>query len=151
MYHRKMLALSEPLHEISNNVACATSKGSDQPAHMRLCCSLKYSMSVKLLTEQPLEFINLKGGCRDSSEFTHVKMPHFVNHMSRLKWLSRKVCESYTVLQHSHIIQNAYFLLSVLRADLPCHKILLWKLWHTGIDICDFTMGLPCYLTQNVK
>ena len=25
----------EPRHEISNNVACATSKGSDQPAHTR--------------------------------------------------------------------------------------------------------------------
>ena len=24
----------EPLHEISNNVVCAISKGSDQPAHM---------------------------------------------------------------------------------------------------------------------
>ena len=26
----------EPRHEISNNVVCATSKGSDQPAHMRI-------------------------------------------------------------------------------------------------------------------
>ena len=25
----------EPVHEISNNVVCATSKPSDQPAHMR--------------------------------------------------------------------------------------------------------------------
>ena len=25
----------EPLHEISNNVVCATRKASDQPAHMR--------------------------------------------------------------------------------------------------------------------
>ena len=25
----------EPLHEISNNVVCATSKASDQPAHTR--------------------------------------------------------------------------------------------------------------------
>ena len=25
----------EPRHEISNNVVCATSKGSDQPTHMR--------------------------------------------------------------------------------------------------------------------
>ena len=25
----------EPVHEISNNVVCATSKVSDQPAHMR--------------------------------------------------------------------------------------------------------------------
>ena len=27
--------LLEPRHEISNNVVCAISKGSDQPAHMR--------------------------------------------------------------------------------------------------------------------
>ena len=27
--------LYEPQHEISNNVVCATSKGSDQPAHKR--------------------------------------------------------------------------------------------------------------------
>ena len=26
---------NEPRHEISNNVVCATSKASDQPAHMR--------------------------------------------------------------------------------------------------------------------
>ena len=27
--------INEPAHEISNNVVCATSKASDQPAHMR--------------------------------------------------------------------------------------------------------------------
>ena len=27
--------LNEPWHEISNNVVCATSKGSDKPAHTR--------------------------------------------------------------------------------------------------------------------
>ena len=26
---------NEPVHEISNNVVCATNKASDQPAHMR--------------------------------------------------------------------------------------------------------------------
>ena len=30
-------------------------------------------MIVKLLTEHYLEFISLKGGCRGSSESTHVK------------------------------------------------------------------------------
>ena len=33
-------------------------------------------MNVKLLTEHHLEFLSLKGGCRGSSEFTLVKMPH---------------------------------------------------------------------------
>ena len=31
-------------------------------------------MSVKLLTEHHLEFLNLKGGCRGSSESTLVKI-----------------------------------------------------------------------------
>ena len=31
----KMLTIFEPVHEISNNVVCATSKASDQPALMR--------------------------------------------------------------------------------------------------------------------
>ena len=33
-------------------------------------------MIVRLLTEHHLEFLHLKGGCRGSSESTHVKMPH---------------------------------------------------------------------------
>ena len=33
-------------------------------------------MIVKLLTEHNLEFLSLKGGCKGSSESTHVKMPH---------------------------------------------------------------------------
>ena len=33
-------------------------------------------MSVNLLTEHHLEFLSLKGGCTDSTESFHVKMPH---------------------------------------------------------------------------
>ena len=33
-------------------------------------------MIVQLLIEHHLEFLGLKGGCRGSSESTHVKMPH---------------------------------------------------------------------------
>ena len=56
-------------------------KASDQPAayaqsYQNLCLSLEYSMSVKLLTEQHLEFLSLKGGCTGSPESTLVKMPH---------------------------------------------------------------------------
>ena len=39
-------------------------------------------MSVKLLTEQNLEFLSLTGGCAGSSEFTLVKMPLLENHVS---------------------------------------------------------------------
>ena len=41
-----------------------------------LCLSLEYSMGVKLLTEEYLEFLSLKGGCTGSSESTLVKMQH---------------------------------------------------------------------------
>ena len=51
-----------------------------QPAKAQIsrafCSSLEYSMSVKLHSEHHLEFLSLKGGCIDSSESTHVKMPH---------------------------------------------------------------------------
>ena len=33
-------------------------------------------MIVKLLTEDHLEFLSLKGGCTGSSESFHVKIPH---------------------------------------------------------------------------
>ena len=64
--------------EISNNVVCATSKGTDQPEHMRspiraFCCRLNI-LCVKLLTEHHLEFLSLRG--TDLSESTLVKMPH---------------------------------------------------------------------------
>ena len=38
IYNMNILLLTntnEPQHEISNNVVCATSKGSDQPTHIR--------------------------------------------------------------------------------------------------------------------
>ena len=41
-----VVALSnEPVHEISNNVVCATSKASDQPAHT---CSLIRAFTTRL-------------------------------------------------------------------------------------------------------
>ena len=73
---------NKPRLEISNNVVCATSKDSDQPAHTRslirafATCSRSNILSVKLLTEHHLEFLSLKGGCTGSSESTLVKMPH---------------------------------------------------------------------------
>ena len=35
MHEQSVEVYIEPGHEISNNVVCATSKASDQPAHMR--------------------------------------------------------------------------------------------------------------------
>ena len=69
------------MHEISNNVVCATSKGSDQPAHTRsliraFASRFEYSISVKLLTEHNLEVLSLAGSFTGSSESTLVKIPH---------------------------------------------------------------------------
>ena len=67
--------------EISNNVVCATSKASDQPAHkcslIRAFASCLNILSVKLLTEHHLEFLSLKRGYTGWSESTLVKMPHY--------------------------------------------------------------------------
>ena len=70
------LILYEPVNEISNNGVCAASKASDQPAHARSLIRAFASRFSILLTEHHLEFLSLKGGCRGSSESTHVKMPH---------------------------------------------------------------------------
>ena len=74
----------------SNNVVCATSKGSDQPSGQSFCWSLEYSMTIKLLTEHHLEFLSLKGNCTES---TLVKTPHLFkwrfaggSMMARLYW-----------------------------------------------------------------
>ena len=88
----------EPLHEISNNI-CATSKGSDQPAHTRsliraFASSFECSRIVKVLTEHHLEFLSLKGGCRGLSESTHVKMPHC--------WKSHALAQ-FSALQHGNL------------------------------------------------
>ena len=70
----------EPQHDISNNVVCAASKGSDQPEHMRSLIRAFASrlniLTPRPMTEHHLEFLSLKGGCTGSSESKHVKIPH---------------------------------------------------------------------------
>ena len=66
---------------ISNNVVCATSKCSDQPARTRslmraFASRFLYSMRVQLLTEHHLEILSLTRGCTGSSESTLDEMPH---------------------------------------------------------------------------
>ena len=58
--------INEPRHEISNNVVCATSKGSDQHAQsdQSLCLFLENSMTVQLLTDRHLEFLSFKKCCK---------------------------------------------------------------------------------------
>ena len=44
-------------------------------------------MIVKLLTEHHFQFLGLNGGCRGSSESTHVKMHIVENLMSQLNYV----------------------------------------------------------------
>ena len=79
--------------------ACAYAQ-SDQS----LCLSLEYTMIVKLQTEHHLEFVSLKGGCRGSSESTHVKMPHC--------W------KSHALAHYFYIFKTVSNVLSVLYCDV---------------------------------
>ena len=54
-------------------------------------------MSVKLLTENHLEFLSLKGGCTGSSESTLVKMSHcwkshVASHMYSIDYTDVQAC-----------------------------------------------------------
>ena len=59
-------------------------------------------MTVKLLTEQHLEFLSFKGGCRGSSESTLVKMSNC--------WKSHAL---------AHILFQAILIYSVLYVQAP--------------------------------
>ena len=60
-------------------------------------------MSVKLLTENRLEFASLKGGCTGSSESTLVKMPHCVAAQFMIYWLR---ADAYDTLGGTFISQR---------------------------------------------
>ena len=75
-------------------------------------------MIVKLLTEHHLEFLSLKGGCRGSSDSTHVKMPHC--------WKSRALAQ-------------IFILQSML---VPYLESGLWN-WTAEMLRNSYTMGCP--------
>ena len=52
------------------------SAGTYAQSDQSLCLSVEYFTTVKLLTEQHLKFISLKGGYTGSPDSTFVKMPH---------------------------------------------------------------------------
>ena len=75
-------------------------------------------MIVKLLTENYLEFLSLKGGCTGSSESTLVKMPHC--------W-------------KSHVTAQLLSEYSVTVCMMPCHFQQLS--WHFIVYYCSSTPG----------
>ena len=59
-------------------------------------------MIVKLLTEYHLEFLSLTGGCRGSSESTHVKMSHcWKSHAAAQYSFTYLVCDPNTTFAPS--------------------------------------------------
>ena len=82
----------EPWREISSNVVCATSKGSDQPAHThRLIRAFASRLNILWLLSYTgwvsFGVSKLKGGYTGMSESTPVKMPHCVGaQISGYKW-----------------------------------------------------------------
>ena len=78
--------------------ACAYAQSDES-----LCKSLEYFMTVKLLTEHLLGFLNVKGGCIDTSESTLVKIPHC--------W-------------KSHVVDQLFSYKSTQTAVVYCHNVL---------------------------
>ena len=58
-------------------------------------------MIVKLLAEDHLQFLSLKGGCTGSSESTHVKMPHCWNSHVKCWYQSFTCCEELVPMHSS--------------------------------------------------
>ena len=90
-----------------------------------LCYSFEYSMTVKLLTEQRLEFLSLKGGCTGSPESTLVKMPY---------------CWKPHVLAH---ISKAFLKCKVLIEISLSTSGNFWRPWNLRFSICK---SLRCKL-----
>ena len=66
-------------------------------------------MIVKILTEHHLESLSLKGGCRGSFEFTHVKIPHcWKSHaLAQFIYVSQRRCLMNT-LEYSAKVRDSH-------------------------------------------
>ena len=79
-------------------------------------------MIVKLLTEHHFVFLSVKGGCRGSSESTHVKMPH---------------CWKYYAVAHEpvHEISNNVVCATSKGSDQPEHTRSLIRAFASPLNI----------------
>ena len=70
-------------------------------ADQSLCLSIEYSITVKLLTEQHMEFLSLKGGCTGSYESALVKMPHcWKSHVTAPNFIMYYGFNAFSLLSH---------------------------------------------------
>ena len=123
---------------VSNNMICATSKASDQPAHMHslirdFASGLNILWVLSYWPNTILEFLSLKGGCTGSSGSTLDKMPH--------RWKSHVAAQLCLNCQY-HEFKPAYALLYLSHQQTVMAQtiICLWtyiqsikdqnELWH---------------------
>ena len=99
-------------------MVCATSKGAYAQTDQSLCWSIEYSMTVKLLTEQTLEFLILTGVCTCSFESTLVKLPHC--------WKSHAGAHISVTLPNNGCPNNVFFVLFCFLVINVFHRGAYW-------------------------
>ena len=105
-------------------------------------------MSVKLLTENRLEFASLKGGCTGSSESTLVKMPHCVAAQFMIYWLR---ADAYDTLGGTFISQrkgkiqssttNQVFMHAVRRFMLEFIDFFFMQTHEKETQLCNYVLS----------
>ena len=129
-------------------MVCATSRGSDQPAHMRSLVRAFASCLNILLTEQHLEILSLKGGCTGWSRSIHVTAFGDSKLKRRLpRLVSVYSCQNATLLEitcpsSNFEAANMECFIVVTREiliDSQQFEVSLWqsKVWN-GVPIQDF-------------
>ena len=81
-------------------------------------------MIVKLPTEHYLEFLSLKGGCRGSSESTHVKMLYC--------WKSHALAQMIPLGRYPMISVRLYHIIIISRIYLILYESLYYQPKATG-------------------
>ena len=100
----RLFYTNEPRHEISDNVVCAASKASDQPAPTHsLSRAFASRLNILWLLSYWLNtiwnFLSLKWGCTGSSVSTLVKMPHcWKSHVTAQIWASAWDFQQFDIL-----------------------------------------------------
>ena len=90
-------------------------------------------MSVKLLTEHNLEFLSLKGGCTDSSEYTLVKMPHYWKWHFTALLCSRISHDHWLGVENDNLKDNSLLKINWVSIGFFCW--LLLPLWDSVIVV----------------
>ena len=137
----------EPRHDISNNVVCETSEGSDQPAHM---CSLIRAFASPLnilwvLSYWPnsiLEFLSSKGDWTGSSESTLFKIPHcWKSRGYSFVINSRKRVSSVLFQTTDHWSFN---FIMFKRSHIFCCPPIIYVVYFSIISLCSICILAPC-------